>query len=187
MYQQDNKMLSSLAFCFFSLIFSTLAQQPLFDVPSALFDDGLWRVNVNYLSANSTKMYNEYKLVAPCTTRLQFQEVFCLGKSVQIMITDDNNPASLQTFTMNSTAPYNCSMNVQDPAQAALISNYTRGEIVLPAGNFSIKMNLLDGNTTNILGYRGFAVRASIPVETIALASKCRSNLRPNGPISLKN
>jgi hypothetical protein len=175
-------MLASLAFCSFALAFSVLAQQPLFDVPSALFGDGLWRVNVNFLSANSTKMYNEYKLIAPCITRLQFQELYCLGKSMQVIIYDDSDPVNMKLLSLNSTVPYNCSMNVQDPAQAALMPDYTRGEVTLPAGNFSIKMNLLDGNTTDILGFRGFAVRASIPVETVVLASKCRSGLRPNGP-----
>lgn len=158
-------------------------QQSLVDVPAALFEDGLWRVNVNYVSADSVKMYNEYKLAAACTTHLEFQEIYCLGKSIEVIITDDNDPSSVKTLAVNSTVPYNCTLNVQDPDQAALMPQYAHGHVFVPAGNYSIKMRMQEGNTTDILGYRGFAVRASVPVETLALASKCRHDLHQNGPI----
>ncbi len=180
-------MLAALIFSCFTFVFSVLAQQQLVDVPSVMFDAGLWRVNVNYLEANSTKMYNLYKLTSSCTTRLQFQEIFCLGKSIEVSVTDDNDPTSIQLLTIESTVPYNCSVNVQNPDQTALIPAYSRGELSLPGGNYTIRMNMKDGNTTDILGYRGYAIRASIPVENIVLASKCQSDLHQNGPIILKD
>lgn len=175
-----------LLFFLFSILFLCVrSQQALFDVPSALFVDGLWKVNVNYLDANSTKMYNQYKMEAVCDTLVQFQEIFCLGKSLSVSIQDDDDPSALQTLMLNSTSPYNCSMNVQDPNQAILIANYTQGNVTLPAGNYTISMNLVNGNTSEILGFRGFAIRASTPVERIILASKCRTNFHQNGPLLL--
>lgn len=76
-------------------------------------------------------------------------------------------------------------MNVQDPNQAILIANYTKGNVTVPAGNYTISMNLVNATSSEILGFRGFAIRASTPIERLVLASKCRTNLHQNGPLLL--
>lgn len=160
-------------------------QSALTDVPAALFVDNNWIVNVNYIDANSTAFYNQYELRAMCRTLLQFQEVFCLGKSVNVTIVKHGTPDVTTHLSVLSTQSYSCSSNVQDPNAAARINTYAQGEVLLSAGNYTISMDLLDGDTTDILGFRGYGVRAAIPLPTLVLASTCRSrrDSNQNGPL----
>lgn len=160
------------------VLFAVVRAQNLTNVKSALFRDGNWNLNVNYLSANSSDFWHTYVLKADCDTEVQFQELYCLGKSVNVSISDMFNTSNVFNLTIQSTQPFNCSSNVQDPDVAAMDPRYSHGQVRLPQGVYAISMKL--DNYTNVLGYRGYAVKASVPIDRLVVASKCRERHNPN-------
>lgn len=152
--------------------------QNLTNVPSALFRNAIWNLNVNYLSANSPDFWRTYLLKADCDTLVQFQELYCMGKSINVTIADVFNSSSIRNLSIVSTEPFNCSSNAQEPDVAALDSRYAQGQVRLPQGVYAISMKL--DNYTNVLGYRGYAVKASVPLDRLVVASKCRVRHNPN-------
>lgn len=159
----------------FSLI---LAQGHLTNVKVALFPNNNWALNVNYLSANSSSFWREYILKADCSTVVKFQEVFCLGKSVNVTAVDLFDPSNIYQLNIKSNQTFNCSSNIQDPDVAAMDPLYSSGQLTLPKGVYSIKMKLDDYE--NVLGYRGYAVKASVSLDRLLLARKCRARHNPN-------
>jgi hypothetical protein len=159
-------------------IFKLTASQGLTNVKSALFRDNKWVINVNYLSSNSSDFWSEYILKADCETVVKFQEVFCLGKSVNVTITDIFDSTKVRKLFIKSNQTFSCSSNVENPNETILNSRYSRAEIVLPTGTYSIKMKL--DKYKLVLGYRGYAVKASIPLERTIINSKCRDPRNPN-------
>ena len=63
-------------------------QSQMTDVKVALFRNNNWVLNVNYLQANSSSFWREYILNTECETVVKFQEVFCVGKSVDVTAVD---------------------------------------------------------------------------------------------------
>ena len=172
------------SYVFFALLSSiisfTFAQvlPELTNVKIALFKNSKWAVNVNYLDANSADFWRTYVIQTKCETLLQFQEVYCLGKSVNVTITDLDDPENIKKLIIKSQEPISCSLNLQDPDEAALNPRYSKGEIVLQKGNYSISMKL--DKFTDVKGYRGYAVKASVPINRLIVASKCRARHNPN-------
>lgn len=176
-----SREMSIVLFSFVSVLFCLLLngiQGQLTNVKVALFRDNNWLINVNYLSANSSSFWREYILKADCETVLKFQEVYCLGKSINITIKDLFDSQKIYLLDIKSQVGYNCSSNVQDPDVAALDPLYSKGEIVLPKGVYSINMRLDDYE--NVLGFRGYAVKASVTLDRLILSRKCRSRHNPN-------
>lgn len=159
-------------------IVSAVSAQNLTNVKSALFRNGNWNLNVNYLAADSPDFWRTYLLKADCDTLLQFQELYCMGKSINVSISDVVNSSVVRTLAIQSTEPFNCSSNIQEPDVAALDSRYAQGQVRLPQGLYAISMQL--DNYTNVLGYRGYAVKASVPIDRLVAASKCRAHHNPN-------
>lgn len=159
-------------------IFELIASQGLTNVKEALFRNNDWLINVNYIIANSSDFGRNYILKAECETVVKFQEVFCLGKSVNVTVTDLFDPVKVYNLYIESNQDFSCSSNIQDPNEAILDSHYSKGEIVLPIGTYSISMKL--DKFDQVLGYRGFAVKASVPLERMIIANKCRDERNPN-------
>ena len=171
----------SLAFSIlFSLlaIFNLAASQNLTNVKTALFRNNDWHTNVNYIYSNSSDFGHSYILKTECESVVKFQEVFCLGKSINVIVTDLYDPTKVYYLFIESNQSFSCSSNVQDPNEAILDSRYSKGEIVLPTGTYSISMKL--DKFEQVLGYRGYAVKASVPLERMIIANKCRDNRNPN-------
>lgn len=154
------------------------AAQNLTNVQAALFHDNVWAMNVNFLNANSSDFWHKYVLKTDCDALVQFQEVYCLGKSVNVTITNLFDSANVYNLTIKSNQTFSCSSNIQDPSEAILDPRYSKGEIKLPSGVWSIAMKL--DNFTQVLGYRGYAVKATVPIDRMIVASKCRSRINPN-------
>ena len=153
--------------------------QNMTNVKMALFRDNNWSINSNFIAANSSDFWRTYVLKAECETLVNFQEVFCLGKSVNITITDLGTEIVVSQLSIESDQNYSCATsNVENPDIAALDPKYAKGQVVLPTGLYSIKMDLLDQE--NVLGYRGYAVKASAPLNRLIVSSKCRSRHNPN-------
>ena len=152
--------------------------QNLTNVKSALFRNGDWNLNVNYLSANSSDFWHTFVLKAECETIVQFQEIYCLGKSIYVSIKDKFDSTNMRNLSIISNEAFNCSSNVQNPDVAALDPQYAKGQARLPKGVYEISMKLY--NYTNVLGYRGYAVKASVPIDRLVVASKCRERHNPN-------
>ena len=169
--------LSYILFALFVII-KLASTQNMTNVKAALFRNNDWVINVNYLSANSSDFWHKYILKAECETVVKFQEVFCLGKSINVTATDLFDSAKVYKLAIKSNENVNCSSNVQDPNEAVLDSRYSKGEMVLPAGTYSISMKL--DNFDQVLGYRGYAVKASIPMERMIINSKCIDPRNPN-------
>lgn len=170
-----NCVLFCAVFCF---AFVVVYGQNLTDVKTALFRNNEWTMNINYLSANSSAFWRTYLLNAECDTLVKFQEVFCTGKSVNVTVSNLFNGTDVRDLVIRSDQAFNCSSNVQDPNVAALDARYSKGEMLLPAGTWSISMAL--DNFTNVLGYRGYAVKAQLPIDRLVVASKCRDRHNPN-------
>ena len=170
-------LLMLLPFLFLTILTFSRAQS-LINVKSALFRDAAWNLNVNYLSANSSDFWHTYILKADCDTVVKFQEVYCMGKSVNVSISDMFNSTNVRKLVIQSTEPFNCSSNIQEPDVAALNPRYSKGQVRLPKGVYEISMKLDDYE--NVLGYRGYAVKASLPIDRLVVASKCRDRHNPN-------
>lgn len=160
------------------LFFCAAQDENLTNVKSALFRDGVWNLNVNYLSANSPDFWHKYVLKLECESVVKFQEAYCLGKSIHVLISDMKDSSKSYNLTVNSKETFDCSSNIQDPNVAALNSRYAKGQILLPKGIYSVAMKL--DNYTNVLGFRGYYVKASVPIDRIILTNKCRSRRNPN-------
>ncbi len=169
------------ALFFFSLIFLTGIhgqQQPLINVKTALFRDNEWTLNVNNLAANSSSFWREYILKAECDTIVKFQEVFCLGKSINVTIKDLYDSDKIYLLDIASKVNHTCSINVQYADVAEMNTLYSSGQIVLPKGVYSINMRLDDYQ--NVKGYRGYAVKASVTLDRFLLSRKCLARHNPN-------
>lgn len=155
-------------------------QQALTNVKTALFVNNNWELNVNYLDANSPDFWHLYLLNAPCDTLIKFQEVYCLGKSINVTITNLQDTTKMYNLSVISNQPFNCSSNIQTANEAALDPRYAKGQITLPTGIYSIAMKLLDEQ--NVLGFRGYDVKASVSLDRLLLAGQCRKrqNHNPN-------
>lgn len=176
---KKNKMSSAVSFLFALLaIFKLSASQSLVNVKTALFRNNDWVINVNYLNANSSDFWREYILKAECETVIKFQEVFCFGKSVNVTVTDLFDSTKVYKLEIKSNQNFSCSKNVQNPNEAVLDPRYSKGEMVLPTGTYSIKMKL--DKFDQVLGYRGYAVKASVPLERMIINNKCRDPHNPN-------
>lgn len=160
------------------LFLVSASAQSLTNVKAALFRNNDWVINVNYLSANSTDFWRNYILKAECETVVKFQEVFCLGKSVNVTISDMFNTTNVIKLTIKSNQNFTCSSNVQNPDEAILDPRYSKAEIILPRGTWSISMKL--DKFDQVLGYRGYAVKAFVPLERLLIANTCRSRHNPN-------
>lgn len=162
----------------FLILLVQFTASQLTNVKTALFRDNNWVINVNYLSANSSLFGREYILKAECETDVQFQEVFCLGKSISVTITNMFDSQKVYNLFIESNQNYNCSINVQNPNEAAMIPLYSNGQITLPKGVYSIVMNLDDYE--DVLGFRGYAVKASVSLDRLLISRKCRPRHTPN-------
>lgn len=171
-----------LAICAFIVNFYIVKAQEtsLTNVPTALFVDNNWELNVNFIDANSSDFWHLYLLKAECDTLLQFQEVYCLGKSINVTIVDLQNDLNVYKLSVVSDQAFNCSSNIQTANEAALDPRYAKGQILLPTGSYSVKMKLLDEQ--NVLGFRGYDVKASVSIDRLRLAGQCRKreNHNPN-------
>ena len=155
-------------------------QSNLTNVQTALFRNNIWDLNVNYISANSSSFWREYILKADCETVVKFQEVFCIGKSINVIISNLLDSKKVYNLKIDSKLPYNCTLNIQNANEAALNPLYSKGQVTLPTGLYSIKMKLDDYQ--NVLGFRGFALKASVSLDRLLLARKCRVIRNQNSP-----
>lgn len=159
-------------------LLSVVLGQNMTNVKFALFRDNNWLINSNFIAANSSDFWRTYVLKAECETIVNFQEVFCLGKSVNVTITNLMDVEQITKLSIKSHENASCTENVGNPDVAALNPKYAKGSVILPTGLYSIKMTLLDYE--NVLGYRGYAVKASVPLNRLLVASKCRARHNPN-------
>lgn len=171
-------MSNILASVVFFFLFALCHAQNLTNVDTALFSANEWTLNLNYLSANSSDFWRTFILKTECDTVVKFQEVFCMGKSVNVTATNLFNSTDVRHLVIQSNQTFSCSSNLQDPNVAALDNRYSKGQLVLPGGTFSIAMKL--DNFTQVLGYRGYALKAQLPLDRLVVASKCRERHNPN-------
>lgn len=166
-------------FIIYSVLFASICNaQSLTNVKTALFRTNEWTTNVNYLSANSSDFAHTYIIKSECETVVKFQEVFCMGKSVNVTVTNVFDDLDVRNLSIKSNESFDCSSNIQNANVAALNSRYSKGEIRLPSGTYSIAMKL--ENQDQVLGFRGYAVKAQLPLDRLIVASQCRSRFNPN-------
>ena len=170
------KMLALLSLVVVLLLLSALKTWQMSRAPCSVMATGTWTSIT--CSANSSDFWRTYVLKADCDTEIQFQELYWFGKSVNVSISDMFNTSNVFNLTIQSTQPFNCSSNVQDPDVAAMDPRYHTVKFVCPQGVYAISMKL--DNYTNVLGYRGYAVKASVPIDRLVVASKCRERHNPN-------
>lgn len=167
------------AVCFiFLFCFKFLWGQELTNVKTALFPTNVWDINVNYLSADSPDFWRDYVLKVECESVIKFQEMYCLGKSIHVTVTNLDNPSIIYNLDVQSNQPFDCSSNVQRPDEAQMDPRYSHGELTVPTGVYLIKMKLEDYQ--NVLGFRGFAIKADVSLKRLIAASKCRPRYNAN-------
>ena len=168
---------SFLLFAFLAIL-KFAASQELTNVKTALFLTNDWVTNINYLEANSSDFGLTFIMKSECETVVKFQEVYCLGKSINVIITDLLKPGKVYNLLIESKQNFSCSSNVQSPDEAALNPLYSKGEITLPVGVYSIAMKL--DQYEQVLGFRGYAVKAFAPLSRLLIANTCRDRHNPN-------